>query len=460
MEVGQPHLGQQAHGAGVERGDQRLAHRHPAAVALVVVLGHVAGEVGRDVEDVGVRHQPPLVHGHGVEERLERRARRAAGDGAVDLPLEVACRGTRPSRPARARRGSGCRSPPRRRCRSPGPAARGCAAPPAPRRSLDWSRSSVVRMPSLAPETAPATISVKWGASNGGRRRDRGERLPPAPSPAPSRENTPRDASWPSTRSRADLGGLRVKRRVIAERASAGGRSAARSPPARAGPAPCRSRTRPPPRSPRRCRHTGVRFRYSSRIRSFENRRSNCSARKLSRTFDPKVRAPGIGHPRHLHGDRRSPGHHLAAPQIRDHRPRHRQRIDPRMAIEPLVLRSHQRPPHLGGQLRQPHGKPPPLVRRQEEPQRLPLAVRHHHGRRPLELLPGEREERGPAPGTRARGRRGGWRAIPRAIAAAAGCVCASIASSLRRWVPPLRGGPSLPRPLSPGLPPAAGERG
>ena len=107
----------------------------------------------------------------------------------------------------------------------------------------------------------------------------------------------------------------------------------------------------------------------------------------------PQSPRPRIGHAGHLHGDRRSPGNHLAMPQVRDHRPRHRERIDPRMAIEPLVLRGHQRLPYLGGQLRQPHRQPPALVRRQEEPERLPLAVRHHHGRRALELLPGEREE-------------------------------------------------------------------
>ncbi len=88
-EVAQPRLRQQADGGGVERGDQRLPHRHPPPVALVVVLRHVAGEVGGDVEDVRVRHQPPLVHGHGVEERLEGRSRRPAGDRAVHLPLEV-----------------------------------------------------------------------------------------------------------------------------------------------------------------------------------------------------------------------------------------------------------------------------------------------------------------------------------------------------------------------------------
>ncbi len=70
-----------------------------------------------------------------------------------------------------------------------------------------------------------------------------------------------------------------------------------------------------------------------------------------------------IGHPRHLHGDGRGARHHLPAPQVGPRRPRQRQRIDPRMAVEPLVLRGHQRPPHLRGELRELDRQPPPLVR-------------------------------------------------------------------------------------------------
>ena len=38
VELGEAHLREQAHGAGVERLDEGVAHRHPAAVARVVVL--------------------------------------------------------------------------------------------------------------------------------------------------------------------------------------------------------------------------------------------------------------------------------------------------------------------------------------------------------------------------------------------------------------------------------------
>ena len=81
-----------------------------------------------------------------------------------------------------------------------------------------------------------------------------------------------------------------------------------------------------------------------------------------------------------------APDHHLPVPQVRPHRPRERQRIDPGMAVEPLVLRGHQGPPHLRRQLREPDRHPPPLVRGKEEPQRLPLVVRHHDSGRTGEM--------------------------------------------------------------------------
>lgn len=88
VEVGQPHFGEQADGGGVEGVDQGLPGGDPAAVGAVEVLRHVAGEVGGDVEEIGVGEQPAAVEGEGVEERLQGRARGAAGEGAVDLAAE------------------------------------------------------------------------------------------------------------------------------------------------------------------------------------------------------------------------------------------------------------------------------------------------------------------------------------------------------------------------------------
>ena len=187
---------------------------------------------------------------------------------------------------------------------------------------------------------------------------------------------------------------LRVQRGVVARRASAAGRSAGRSRPARGGPVPCRSRTRPPRPRPRRCRRRAVRFRYSSSSSALLKRRSSCKARKASRSFERQGARPRGGHAGDLHRDGRGARDHLAGLQVGPRRARHRRRIDPAVAPESAG------PPRRPGPAAAPGGSSSSRTGnrhrssgRQEEAQRLARTVRDHRRRRPVEVLPGKGEE-------------------------------------------------------------------
>ena len=75
---------EQAHGRHVERQLQRLPDADVALVAHVEIARPVAGEIGRPVLDQRLLRDQALLHGEAVDERLQRRARRADGPGHVD----------------------------------------------------------------------------------------------------------------------------------------------------------------------------------------------------------------------------------------------------------------------------------------------------------------------------------------------------------------------------------------
>ena len=68
----------------VERQLQRLADADVALVAHVEILRPVAGEIGRPVLDQRLLRDEAFLEGEAVDERLQRRARRAQRPGHVD----------------------------------------------------------------------------------------------------------------------------------------------------------------------------------------------------------------------------------------------------------------------------------------------------------------------------------------------------------------------------------------
>ena len=72
-------------GRNVERHLQRAAHRHRALEGQIEILRHIAAVARRPVVDQRFRMRQPVLEGHAVDERLERRAGRAQRLRHVDL---------------------------------------------------------------------------------------------------------------------------------------------------------------------------------------------------------------------------------------------------------------------------------------------------------------------------------------------------------------------------------------
>ena len=105
-----PDLLQRQHGRHVQRLLQRAAHGDGALMIAVEIARQPVAEAHRHVLDQRFRMQGAIVEGHGVDQRLQRRAGRAMGAHQVDLAGAAEEIARRPARPRRRR--CGCRSPP------------------------------------------------------------------------------------------------------------------------------------------------------------------------------------------------------------------------------------------------------------------------------------------------------------------------------------------------------------
>ena len=76
-------------GRNIERLLKRLAHGHRAAMEAVEVRRRVAVEAGRPVLDQRLGNGKPLLESEAVDERLQRRARRADGARHVDMAVAL-----------------------------------------------------------------------------------------------------------------------------------------------------------------------------------------------------------------------------------------------------------------------------------------------------------------------------------------------------------------------------------
>ncbi len=311
-----------------------------------------------------------------------------------------------PAEPTRrAPRGSRSRSPPRRCCRSPGPAARGCGGPPATRPPAGRRGRCVARIRGSWGSWA-FTISVKWGAANGGRRRREGIgwRSASAISRCGKR---PRPASWRRTRPRAASAALGWLTRVVPPRRARQRRQQgdlSQREPFRLL-AEVEPRRRPDPLDV-----AAVGSQVQVQLQDLVLGKSPFELKGAEALADLGRERPGprLGHARDLHGDGRGARHHLAASQVRPRRPHHRQAVDAGMPVEPPVLRGHQRLRQLRRQLREADRKTPAVVRRQEEPQRLAVAVRRPPRRAAAGGSPRGTGRASPASETTARERSGG----------------------------------------------------
>ena len=156
---------EQRHRRHVERQLQRAARRHRALERQVEILRRIGAVAHRPVLDQRFRMRDPVLEGEPVDERLQRRARRAQRVGHVDLAGAAVRRNNRPRRRGPAPRRWRCR-PRRWRPRDWG-RARGRARAPGPRDfsatlrrwSDDAASASALPQPPGRRHAAPAPAS-------------------------------------------------------------------------------------------------------------------------------------------------------------------------------------------------------------------------------------------------------------------------------------------------------------
>ena len=89
VQIGLAQLRGHGHGGDVAAADQRVLRGQGAGEAVIKIFGLVGAERGRCILEDGLGMQQALIQCEGIDEGLERRARRAPALRAVDLAFDL-----------------------------------------------------------------------------------------------------------------------------------------------------------------------------------------------------------------------------------------------------------------------------------------------------------------------------------------------------------------------------------
>ena len=241
---------EQAHRRHVERQLQRLADADIALIAHVEILRPVAGEIGGPVLDQRLLRDQPFLERQPVDERLQRRARRAQRPRHVDPAGAAGVEDIRRADLAEDFAGHGVGQHHGHR-HAGAELVRGVAR----HRLEPFLHALAERQPMAGSRQARlrSAVSAAWAASAGRARRlaDTSSSAARAASVSPSRPAVP----CGQARGRARLAQLRDCGPDGGARAIAAGRRAAPPPKRSAASAPCRNKRARRRARPRDCRH-------------------------------------------------------------------------------------------------------------------------------------------------------------------------------------------------------------